>query len=246
MTQMIELPNPVIQPAFNPMPGLTYHRVVLVSSQPLFLVGLREELNRYQDFKVIGEVSTAPAVMELVNSGPVGLIIVDQARPGESHLLIKVLLRRLEGRVPLVVLGSSEGEIEITDLRQAGVKAFASKALDGGELCNILRQAVQDRRPLPGVRVGPAISQIWPAPSYYQEKRPVAAVEARDKMPLSPREMQILEAIAQGRSNKEVAQLLCISAHTLKNHLNNIFKKLDVEDRTQALMLSVRNGWVRL
>jgi DNA-binding NarL/FixJ family response regulator len=64
-------------------------------------------------------------------------------------------------------------------------------------------------------------------------------------VPLSPREMEILQYVTQGRSNKEIAQLLGISHQTVKNHMTSILKKLDVRDRTQAAVYALRRGWVR-
>ena len=250
MTQVLELDMPPIYPVetatgvAHRRPTLAYHRVVLLSSHPLFLVGLRTELGRQADFRVVAEVGSPAAALEVVASSPVGLIVVDQTRPGEALLTIKALQRRLNGRVPLVVLGSTESETEIAALRQLGISEYASKIQDGPTLCQVFRQALQGRQPLPGIRATSS-SDSWPRRANTGGERPkMMAVAVRS--PLSPREMEILQVIAQGCSNKEVAQVLCISNHTLKNHLNNIFKKLDVEDRTQALMLSVRNGWVTL
>jgi DNA-binding NarL/FixJ family response regulator len=64
-------------------------------------------------------------------------------------------------------------------------------------------------------------------------------------MPLSPREMEILRFVTQGKSNKEIAQSLGISHQTVKNHMTSILKKLDVRDRTQAAVYALRRGWVR-
>jgi len=64
--------------------------------------------------------------------------------------------------------------------------------------------------------------------------------------PLSPREMEILQHLALGRSNKEIAHELGISRQTVKNHMTTILRKLDVQDRTQAAMFAVRRGWIRV
>jgi len=64
-------------------------------------------------------------------------------------------------------------------------------------------------------------------------------------VPLSPREMEILQFVTQGKSNKEIAQVLDISHQTVKNHMTSILKKLDVRDRTQAAVYALRRGWVR-
>ena len=255
MTQILELSSTSNygfegsnNPALTRLPALAYHRTVLISSHPLFLVGLRTELSQYADLKVVGEASSAGVALEIIASSPVGLIVIDQIKPGQAVPVITALQNRLNGRIPIVVLGSTETEAQINQLYGLGVKGFASKALDGTSLGEVLRKAVQNRRPLPGIRSLQADDQ-WPVRHDYSgATRVSSAKEGRPsaRSILSPREIEILQVIAQGCSNKEVAQILCISNHTLKNHLNNIFKKLDVEDRTQALMLSVRNGWVTL
>lgn len=258
MSQVLELPVQkmgasslitIEQPVKKIPPALAYHRVVLVSSHPLYLVGLRGELTPWDDFKVVGEACDTAGVLSLVSSSPISLIIIDQARPGETLPLLRSLQQKLQGRVPVMVLGASENEAQIEQLYQLGVTKFAFKTLEGEELHDLLRQVMQGRRPLPGIRY--AEPENWPS-RLPAQAQPVTGMrrgktsELRDRSPLSPREIQILEVIAQGHSNKEVANELCISNHTLKNHLNNIFKKLNVEDRTQALMLGVRNGWIRL
>jgi len=258
MTQILELPvqksNPsnlitIEQPVKRIPPALAYHRVVLVSSHPLYLVGLRGELTPWDDFKVVGEACDTAGVLSLVAGSPISLIIIDQARPGETLPLLRALQQRLQGRIPVLMLGASENEAQIEQLYQLGVTKFAFKTLEGEELHKLLQKVMEGRRPLPGIRY--TEPESWPARMPIQPQ-PVTVTrrgktgELKDRSPLSPREIQILEVIAQGHSNKEVANELCISNHTLKNHLNNIFKKLNVEDRTQALMLGVRNGWIRL
>lgn len=241
MTQVLESYTPMtrLPVGYRPTPTTATYRVVLVGSHPLFRVGLRSELNRYAEFRVVAEAGTASQVIEVVSRSLANLIVVDQTRPGEALPLVRIICNHFANRIPVIVFGSSETPTQISKLRDLGVAAFASKALDGDQLCQIMRQAVQER-PL-ATNIRPTVSQHY----YSDEPLPKTDLNS-SKKPLSPRETQILEVIAQGYSNKEVAQMLCISAHTLKNHLNNIFKKLDVEDRTQALMLSVRNGWVKL
>jgi len=261
MSQVLELPvqtrdtaplfslAPAIPKAVNKVPALASHRVVLVSSHPLYLVGLRVEFTPWDDFKVVGQATDAAEVLSLVSNSPVSLIIIDQTRPGEALPILNIFRQKLKANIPMVVLGSSETEAEVNQLSLLGVTKFISKTLSGSELHEVLRQVMHGRRPLPGIRS--AEPDGWSLRSMSQSQSVTAlrrgkTGELKAKAPLSPREIQILEVIAQGCSNKEVAQILCISNHTLKNHLNNIFKKLNVEDRTQALLLGVRNGWIRL
>jgi two-component system, NarL family, response regulator DegU len=239
MTEALDMFSRTVPVAVRPAyrPGLICHRVVLVGTHPLFRVGLRSELNRFADFKIIGEADGVSGVVELLSRSIASLIVVDQVRPGEAKPLIRSLLHHIGDRIPIVVFGSNESAVQIQQLHEMGVAEFASKALDTEALITVLRQTIQSR---------PVVLPIQPRRNMTTGELLTRLDETKPKKPLSGRELEILEAIAKGYSNKEVAQVLCISAHTLKNHLNNIFKKLEVEDRTQALMLSVRNGWIKL
>ena len=246
MTQMLEFnsaPSPYLYSSESPAARPAYYRVVIFSSQPLLLLGLREALNKSREFSVVGEARTPEAALEIVFNRPVSLLIVDQSRPDAALAWLRTLQARLGGHVPVVALGSNETSAQIRHLREAGANFYASKEQEWSDLHRLLTQAVAGRQPLPGVKnllpVAPAWTAVTAKPQPPVEPKPAES-------PLSRREIEILEVIAQGLNNKEVASQLCISGHTLKNHLNNIFKKLAVEDRTQALMLGLRYGWVQL
>lgn len=257
MSQLLQDTLPETGPRFD-QPGstgaaarLAFHRVVLYSPHPLLLAGLRAALADFPGFKVVGETGSPTELLEMVGRMPLGLLIFDPARPGETLRLVRAIQQRLKGPIPMIVLnGETKGQA--AQLKNLGV-ILADKAIDSPYFKGLVELAVNGRRPLPGIRFCEK-----PAPRLSQEitnkpegparplKPPVEIREPAGKLPLSPRELQILGIIGKGSTNKEVAETLCISSHTLKNHLNNIFKKLAVEDRTQALMVCVRRGWVTL
>ena len=232
---------------------LALHRVILYSPHPLLLAGLRAELSELSGFKVVAETGSPTDLLDLAVQMPLSLVIFDPARPGETLRLVRAIQKRLKAPVPMIVLnGETKGQV--AQLIALGVIP-ADKAIDSPYFKRLVEQAVHGRRPLPGIRFSenteprqfPAYSNPVPAVKPAILSKPVVKTEqAAGKLPLSQRELQILGIIGQGRTNKEVAETLCISSHTLKNHLNNIFKKLAVEDRTQALMVCVRRGWVTL
>lgn len=232
-----------------------FHRVALYSPHPLLLAGLRAELAEFPGFKVVNETGSAAELLEFVSRTPLSLLIFDPARPGETLRLVRAIQQKVRRPLPMIVLnGETKGQVaQLSDL---GV-ILADKAIDSPYFKSLVELAVNGRRPLPGIRFNDR-PEPYPADRFSQAafkttikpahplKPPPPPAELAGKLPLSPRELQILGIIGQGRTNREVAQTLCISSHTLKNHLNNIFKKLAVEDRTQALMFCVRRGWVSL
>ena len=263
MSQLLQDTSANTGPRFRPdqaldpkiSPRLALHRVILYSPHPLLLAGLRAELSELPGFKVVAETGSPTELLNLAAQMPLSLVIFDPARPGETLHLVRAIQKRLKALVPMIVLnGETKGQV--AQLKALGVIP-ADKAIDSPYFKGLVEQAVYGRRPLPGIRFSennttaprqfPAYSNPVPAVKPALLAKPVVKTELpAGKLPLSQRELQILGIIGQGRTNKEVAETLCISSHTLKNHLNNIFKKLSVEDRTQALMVCVRRGWVTL
>ncbi len=229
------------------------HRVVLYSPHPLLLAGLRAELFELPGFKVVAETGSPAELLDLAAQMPLSLVIFDPAHPGETLRLVRAIQKQLKAPIPMIVLnGETKGQV--AQLKALGVIP-ADKAIDSPYFKGLVEQVIHGRRPLPGIRfsenTGPRHSPgfsnpVAPVKQSTLSKPLVGIAPPAPKLPLSQRELQILGIIGQGRTNKEVAETLCISSHTLKNHLNNIFKKLSVEDRTQALMVCVRRGWVTL
>lgn len=243
-------PRPGPESFADPVARLAFHRVILYSPHPLLRAGLRAELAAMSDFKVVGETGSPTELLEMVSRTPVSLLIFDPTRPGETLRLVRAIQQRLKAPIPMITLnGETTGQA--AQLKSLGV-ILADKEIDSQHFREVVEMAVYGRRPLPGIRFceKPVENEVVLKRKAEPEVPPVKAlVEIREpagKLPLSPRELQILGIIGQGSTNKEVAETLCISSHTLKNHLNNIFKKLAVEDRTQALMVCVRRGWVTL
>jgi DNA-binding NarL/FixJ family response regulator len=225
-------------------PRLALHRVALYSPHPLLIAGLKAELAEFSGFQVVAETGSPTELLGHVERLPLSLIIFDPARPGETLRLVRAIQKRLRGAISMIVLnGETKGQV--AQLKDLGVIP-ADKTIDPSYFRQLVEQAVNGRRPLPGIRFNDGSKRPVALPAITPARKVVEISEPDSKLPLSQRELQILAIIGQGRTNKEVAETLCISSHTLKNHLNNIFKKLAVEDRTQALMFCVRRGWVTL
>lgn len=226
---------------------LALHRVALYSPHPLLIAGLKAELSEFSGFQVVAETGSPTELLGHVERLPLSLIIFDPARPGETLRLVREIQKRLRGSISMIVLnGETKGQV--AQLKSLGVIP-ADKTADTPYFKQLVEQAVNGRRSLPGIRFNDTAKRPTaptPITSAASARKAAGISEPDSKLPLSQRELQILAIIGQGCTNKEVAETLCISSHTLKNHLNNIFKKLAVEDRTQALMFCVRRGWVTL
>ena len=139
----------------------------------------------------------------------------------------------------------SEDEDSLFDAIKAGAAAFILKDVGPDDLVTIIRRVsggeylINDKvfaKPSVASRV---LKEFRELAVYGQEAAPIFA-------PLSPREVEILDNIAQGMTNKQVAYALSISEQTVKNHMSSILRKLSVNDRTQAVVYAMRQGWIRM
>ena len=138
-----------------------------------------------------------------------------------------------------------EDEDALFDAIKAGAAAFILKDISPDDLVSVIRRVssgeylINDTvfaQPAVASRV---LKEFRELAVYGQEAQPIFA-------PLSPREVQILDNIAQGMTNKQVAYTLTISEQTVKNHMSSILRKLSVNDRTQAVVYAMRQGWIKM
>ncbi|NJN82660.1 MAG: response regulator transcription factor [Caldilineaceae bacterium] len=128
---------------------------------------------------------------------------------------------------------------------RAGAAAYFPKDVRPARLLAAIRAVADDRCVLDDRVVSKAELFRWLVDEH-REMVPFGEAPEETLSPLSPREMEILGYVTRGASNKEIAHLLGISRQTVKNHMSSILRKLNVEDRTQAAVLALRRGWVRL
>jgi len=179
---------------------------------------LREGLRRSLELfglEVVGEAASRREALDLVRAVQADVVLLDLSLPDGDGIELAEELRAKGRGLAVVVLSMFGDEATKERAARAGVVRFLTKDQTTAEIVRALREAV------PG-RAGPAS-----APA------------------LSPREVEVLQALAEGRSTQEIAQTLFISAKTVKNHLGNIFAKLDAHDRTQAVLAGIRLGVVR-
>ena len=147
----------------------------------------------------------------------------------------------------VVVLLTAYDDVEqVLHAFRAGAAAYCSKDVEPGKLVDVVRQVAQGNYVVGDQVYDRDGLERWLARGVEAVRRPHLEGEVEAYTPLSPREMEILQYVTRGLSNKEIAARLEISHQTVKNHMTSILHKLDVEDRTQAAVYALRHGWVRL
>ena len=207
-------------------------RVLLVDDHPLFRRGVRWALEPHPTIEVVGEAGDGETALQLVETLQPSVVLCDLNLPGMSGLDVTRLLKGRHPRLAVVILTLHQDDEQRDAAIQAGASAYVSKETAGSELVSLLERVARGDY----VIEAPASSRRAQDP-FTERGAPV---------PLSPRELDVLTCIAQGNSNKEISRLLAISDQTVKNHVTAILRKLEVSDRTQAVLHALRRGWIKL
>jgi DNA-binding NarL/FixJ family response regulator len=219
--------------------------ILLVDDHALFRVGMRNILEREPGFEIVGEADDTRGAFDLSVQLSPDIILMDLSLPAPGGIETTQRIKRELPSAGIIVLAVNEDEDALFDAIKAGAAAFILKDVAPDDLVAIIRRVaageylINDKvfaKPAVASRV---LKEFRELAIYGQEAAPIFA-------PLSPREVEILDNIAQGMTNKQVAYALSISEQTVKNHMSSILRKLSVNDRTQAVVYAMRQGWIRM
>jgi DNA-binding NarL/FixJ family response regulator len=219
--------------------------LMLVDDHPLFRQGLRRVLEAEKDMEVIIEVADGNEALRIAKQLSPDVVIMDINLPGMNGLQVTRELKAVMPDIAVIMLTAYHDDEQIFHAVRAGAAAYFPKDVTPRRLVEAIRQVVQGNYVIDDEVLGKPEVATWLLQQFDQ----VAYVDGVPNdmfTPLSPREMEILQHIARGQSNKEVAYELGISRQTVKNHMTSILRKLAVNDRTQAALYAVRRGWIRL
>jgi len=219
-------------------------RIVLADASRLTTLGITQVLEKEADMEILAVVTDGEeAVAKTIELEP-DVLIIEVDLPQLSGIKATQRVRRELPHVAVVILTALEEEQTLFDAIRAGAAAYLHKDCEPKKLADSIRK----------VRNGQFIinEKIFAKPAVatkvlaeFRELSVYGPGSSHVFAPLSPREVQILDNIAQGMTNKEVAYTLAISEQTVKNHMSSILRKLSVNDRTQAVVYAMRQGWIK-
>jgi DNA-binding NarL/FixJ family response regulator len=194
-------------------------RIALMDDHPLILRIVRQELASEADLQVIWDTSDASQLFTLISQDVPEVLVLDLAFSGQDFEPVSAVrdLRTRFPRMSILILTAHDDSVWIEELLQAGVQGYVLKSDDFSlRLAQAVRTVAQGKTFLSAI----AISQL---------------THARQRYTLTSQERAILRLAAQGKSNPEIAQTLAIANGTVRNHLSNIYTKLDVQNREAAV-----------
>jgi DNA-binding NarL/FixJ family response regulator len=199
-------------------------RVLLADDHPLMIAAVRSALEAAKDFEIVGEATSGSQVMPLVSSARPDVVLIDLRLPEVDGLTCLEHIRAKHPTVRVVFFSAVDELPQIARALAGGACAYLVKNIDPGDLAAVLRQAV--------------------AGSFFCTAGldSPAAPPGDSDAGLSERETEILAGVARGLSNRAIAQELWLSDQTVKFHLHNIYRKLEVGNRTEAARYAFDHG----
>ena len=199
-------------------------KVLLADDHPLMIAGIRRALEADGDVEVVGEASSGAQVLPLVGHTSPDLVLLDLRLPEMDGFTLLERIRERHPKIKVAVLSVVSEPADITRALELGACAYIVKSIDTSDLAAAIRQAVSGTF----YCIGPLA--------------PTTAEREANGAGLSGREVEILQGVARGLANRAIARELWLSDQTVKFHLHNIYRKLEVGNRTQAAKYAFDHG----
>jgi NarL family two-component system response regulator LiaR len=211
-------------------------RVIVIDDHPLFRQSIRNVLEKEPDIQVIGEGGDGEEAVRLTAELQPDIVLMDITMPNMDGLEATRQIKAAYPHIAVLVLTIHSDDQHIIGILEAGAAGYLTKSVFSEEVVQAVR----------GVAAGEMILSFPIGQRLLKQaaRYPTKAVPLQAGESLSPRELQIIKLAAQGMSNKNIAQELGLTVRTVKGHLANIFAKLNVSSRTEAVITGLRAGFL--
>ncbi len=217
--------------------------VFLADRTAFFRQGASAALNQYPDIEVVGEFDIDEGALELIQAVNTQVVLMDITPPHYSGIKLTRQLTQSTRNIAVAMLTPYPDEDELVMATTAGAAAYFSRYIESHELVDTIRQMADGMLPI--------VNNLIAKPSVLQRvlgnfqglSSKGMSIDS-SHAPITERETEILSYAARGFGNKQIAAALGISEQTIKNHMTSILRKLDANDRTQAVVMAMQSGWI--
>lgn len=217
-------------------------KILIVEDHVLTRIGLKTALEESGLIEVIAETEYGETSVDLTQQYNPDIILMDLGLPNMNGIDATILLKKSFPDKKVIILTSHKNHMEVTGALGAGADAYCLKDINPKRLVTVIQSVYEG-----AVWLDPAIAKVvlakFSEPDDFIDNTNQSLMP-KSRSPLTDRELQILQSLADGSSNNEIALELSLSQHTIKTHVGNILQKLSVDDRTQAVVKAMREGWV--
>lgn len=206
------------------------HSIVIADDHDIIREGIKNILRRASEFEVVGEARDGEEALEMVASLKPEILLLDITMPKKSGLEILSQIRRLSRNTKVVIISVHKADAYVHRALKEGVKGYLNKENAADDLLPALRKIIAGQAYL-----GSEIS------TYLIEKAAKGSAELSKESLLSEREEDVLRLVAEGKTAKEIAEVLFISPRTVENYKNNMLKKLGVHKTSDLIKFAIKN-----
>lgn len=217
-------------------------KIWVFSQQPLFRQGIHNALSNAQDIEIVGEAQLTDKMSRTIEVMPPDVAIIDIDTAPDSGLNLVNRVKQVTPSTAVIVLASEVNDEYLFEAIKRQAAAYLSKDIQSKELISIVRRVVHGEHPISESlnsrpKVAAHILDQFQDLSQQQEVENLIS-------PLTSRETEIVNYMAQGYANKQIAASLKISEQTIKNHVTSILSKLDANARTEAVVKAIKRGLI--
>ncbi len=219
-------------------------QVFVVSQQSLFQQGIEHSFTDIDDIAISGITGVSDEVLKAIDNLPPDVALLDIDGPSEGGLDLARKIRQRSPNIGVIVLTSNTDDSQLFSALKAQAVAYLSKEVTAEQLVDIVRRVAKGEHPInESLTARPKVAEH--VLQQFQELSSRSEAEAFIS-PLTPREIEILQYIAQGYLNKQIAAELGISEQTIKNHVTSILRKLNANARTEAVVVAIKQGLISI
>lgn len=216
-------------------------RILLADDHALLRQGTAELLQHEPDIEIAGQAENGQEAVRMAHELRPDIILMDVRMPGLSGIEATRQIRKELPQIQILVLTAYDDDQYVFSLLQAGASGYLLKTAPASDLIRSIRQVQAGESPLSPAIARKVVARLNAGRPYGPGQEGTANSDA-----LTPREIEILQFLAQGLSNREIAEALYISERTVQTHLTNIFAKMQVSSRLEAVLKGIRLGWLTL
>jgi NarL family two-component system response regulator LiaR len=211
-------------------------RILIADDHTIARKGTRQILEQEPSFLVIGEAVNGEEAINLVSTLLPDVAIVDISMPLLNGIDVTKRIKEISPSTAVLILSNYDNDEFIFALLEAGAAGYLLKDVDGQDIINAVKALHRGESVLHPVITRKVMNRFLPTLNKKKETQRV----------LGDREMEVLHLASKALSNREIADSLGISLHTIEAHMRNIFKKLQVGSRTEAILFALKQGWINV
>jgi DNA-binding NarL/FixJ family response regulator len=211
-------------------------QIIIADDHTVVRKGTRQILEAEPDFKVIGEAANGEEALQMVASLKPDIAVIDIAMPVLGGIAATKKIKEIRPETAVLILSNYDNDEYVFALLEAGAAGYLLKDSSSQDIVNAIRAISRGEAVLHPVIARKVMNRFLPSQSPKKEPMKV----------LGDREMEVLFLAGKSLSNREIADSLGLSLHTIESHMRHIFSKLQVTSRTEAILRAIKEGWISI